>query len=172
MKTVSRENVVLEKLKLLLWLALPILLVITAVPSRAEEPAAQSETTVSSEVFIQTEADQEARQLIVYYFHGNKRCLSCRKIEIFTHEALESNFTELLESGRIKWEAVNTDNPKHKHFIEDFQLYTKSVVLVDMEGNAMLRWKNLKDVWNLTRKKEAFHEYITAEVSVYLQDEE
>ncbi len=161
----------MKKLNHAILIAIVALIGFTIISVNAQEPDAKIETATTSQEPSEVDIAQSNRQLIVYYFHGNKRCMSCRKIEIFTHEALESNFSELLKSGRIKWEAVNTDNPKHKHFIDDFQLYTKSVVLVDIKADEMIRWKNLEEVWNLTHKKEAFHEYISKEVTAFLQDD-
>ncbi|MCF7810804.1 nitrophenyl compound nitroreductase subunit ArsF family protein [bacterium] len=125
----------------------------------------QSESTPDSIVSIQ---DNTVHKLMVYYFHGKKRCMSCRTIEGYTHDVLLTDFADKLESGRIEWQIVNTANPKNAHFKQDFELYTQSVVLVDMVDGEMKRWKNLKDVWTLLRNKEAFYEYINSEVTAFL----
>ena len=40
------------------------------------------------------------RTLIVYYFHGNKRCNTCRTIEAYTEEAIRTGFPNELRSGQ------------------------------------------------------------------------
>ena len=51
--------------------------------------------------------DPEAAQataddvVMVYYFHGNVRCATCRAIESQTHETVESDFASQLESGEV-----------------------------------------------------------------------
>lgn len=110
------------------------------------------------------------RQLIVYYFHGNKRCNTCRTIEAFTEEAITTGFPEDLESGRIEWKAVNLDEPGNGHFVDDFKLTTKSVVLVDMSGGEQKRWTNLERVWDLVRDKDGFIDYITENTNTYMAE--
>src|SRR3989304_10364236 len=70
-----------------------------------------------------------SHQLLAYYFHGNRRCASCIKIEKYTKESLDSLFQKELSDGRILWQVVNTDLDSNKHFLKDYALYTKSVVL-------------------------------------------
>ena len=38
----------------------------------------------------ESEDVQQDRQLIVYYFHGDKRCMTCHKLENYTKEALDT----------------------------------------------------------------------------------
>ena len=157
----------------LIFFSLAGLVLINSSSSAQDQQDDQAEGNQSASVdldlnAVETASESADRALIVYYFHGNKRCRSCRKIEMFTHEALLSCFKDQLESQRIVWQLVNIDNPKNKHFIDDFELFTKSVVLVDMQNDKMLRWKNLKDVWRIKKEKETFREYISAEVTAFL----
>jgi hypothetical protein len=115
-----------------------------------------------------SDKDMAVHKLMVYYFHGAKRCMSCRTIEGYSHDVILTNFADQVESGRIEWQTLNFTNPKNAHFKEDFELYTQSLVLVDMVNGEMKRWKNLKDVWTLLRNKEAFYEYVNDEVTEFL----
>ncbi len=136
-----------------------------------QEPQSEAKVTFnleSTEYSISTDAN---RKLLAYFFHGRKRCMSCRTIEAFAHDALQTFFGELLENGRIEWLERNYANPKFAHFKDKFELYTQSVVLVDMKGEDIIRWKNLKDVWTLTRDKEAYYNFIRREVDSYLKEE-
>ena len=108
------------------------------------------------------------RQLIVYYFHGNTRCNTCRTIEAFTGEAITTGFPEDLKSGRVAWKVVNIDEPGNAHFVEDFDLTTKSVVLVDVRRGQRGKWTNLDKIWGLTRNKDAFINYITENTNKFL----
>ena len=62
---------------------------------------------------------------------------------------------------------VNTDEDGNRHFVKDFNLETKSVVLVAMQGDRQLRWKNLDKIWDLVHTKDEFKKYISKEVSVF-----
>ena len=101
---------------------------------------------------------------IVYYFFTKKRCASCLKIEEYTREALETIFKKELESGQMVWRPVNMEEPEHTHYMDDFELFTKSVVLVRQQGDRVVAWKNLPKIWELLNDKTAFIDYIEKEV--------
>jgi len=105
---------------------------------------------------------------IVCYFMNNQRCSNCYKIETYTREAVETNFTDNLKNGKLIWEIVNVDIPENRHFIKDYELYTKSVVLVKLRDGKQVEWKNLDMVWSLLNDKDSFQSYITGEVTAFL----
>ncbi len=107
-------------------------------------------------------------KLIVYYFHGTKRCNTCRTIEAYTEEAVKSGFPQQLASGRIEWRPVNIDESENGHFVEDYELTTRTVVLVDVEQGREERWTKLERVWDLVGDKAAFVDYITKNTGEYL----
>lgn len=99
-------------------------------------------------------------ETVVYYFHGNIRCATCKKIEAYADEAVHEEFGKALEDGTLQWRVVNVDDPANRHFVEDFQLVTRSVVLVEYRGGKVVRFKNLDQVWQLVRDKERFITYV------------
>lgn len=107
---------------------------------------------------------------LVFYFHGDARCPSCRKLEAYTEEAVRENFGEELESRRLAYQTVNVDEEPNRHFIEKYRLYSKSVVLVDARAGRSGRWKNLDKIWTLLHKKEAFKDYIAGEVGAFIKE--
>jgi len=112
-----------------------------------------------------TSADSK---VVVYYFHGNKRCNTCRTIEAYTAEAVTTGFESHIESGRVEWRPVNIDEPENEHFVEDYELTTRTVVLVDIVEGRETRWTKLERVWDLTGDKDAFVEYIAENTEAYL----
>lgn len=139
-----------------------------------------SETDKSVPVAVETPEDdlQQAAEsvtlaeaehtVIAYYFHGNFRCPTCRRIEAFSEEAIRGGFAQELEDGRLRWRVINIEEPENRHFIKDYRLYTRSLVLIDMRDGEQARWKNLARVWELVRDKEAFGRYVQDEVREYL----
>lgn len=105
----------------------------------------------------------------VYYFHGTARCPSCTTIEELTNFAITDGFKKDLESGRLEFKAVNVETPENQHFIKDYQLYTKSVIVSEMVDGKEQRWKNLEKVWQLFMKEKAFTIYVQQEVAAYLE---
>jgi len=113
--------------------------------------------------------DKNARTFIAYYFHGNFRCDNCKKIEEYSREAIEKYFTDELKAKKLTFTIINTDLPEHKHFVEDYQLYTRSLVIAEFEEGKQVRWKNLAKVWDYLNDKDAFYEYVKSEIRNYLE---
>jgi hypothetical protein len=111
-----------------------------------------------------------AHRVVAYYFFMNQRCASCRKIEAWSREAIESAFSEELKDGRLVWRAVNVEAKGNAHFVKDYHLYTKSLILVDEHEGEQVRWSNLARVWELLPKKDAFFAYVQGEVRGYLSE--
>ncbi len=114
------------------------------------------------------EDSKDASKLIVYYFHGTYRCASCNLIEELTQEAVASGFAEELKGGRIEMRILNVEEEGNKHFVKDYALYTKAVVLSDLRNGNQERWKNLEKVWTLLRNEDKFIQYIQKEVKSFL----
>lgn len=111
-------------------------------------------------------------RVTAYYLHTTARCTSCRKIEAYTTEALEAGFTNELKDGRLVFRVVNVEEKGNEHFVKDFSIFTKSVVLVDERSGKQMAWKNLPKVWELLGNKEAFVRYIREETRAYLADKQ
>ena len=110
----------------------------------------------------------EQVEVIVYYFHGARRCVTCRTIESYIAEALKTYFPDDLAAGKLSWEPINVDEPWNNHFIEAYGIATNTAVLADMRNLEAARHKKLDRVWKLVRNKEAFFEYIHREVAGFL----
>lgn len=104
----------------------------------------------------------------VYYFHTNYRCTTCKNMEKYTIEAINANFTRELEQGKLIFSSVNVDEDSNKHFVKDYKLYTKHVILSKMENEKEIKWKNLDQVWVLVRSPEKFKDYIVRETRMLL----
>jgi hypothetical protein len=104
-------------------------------------------------------------EILVYYFHATARCATCRKIEAYAKETVTTRFASDLEARRLEWQAVNVDEAANRHFIRDFGLYTRSVVIVDARHPK--RFKVLDQTWQLVRDKEAFQKYVEQEIRAF-----
>jgi hypothetical protein len=109
-----------------------------------------------------------AHKVIAYYFHTNTRCSTCMKIEAYSHEAIEKGFPEELKNGTLEMKVVNYEQPENRHFMLDYKLVSKSLVLVNVVSGKQTEWRNLKLVWQLTGRKDAFLNYVRQEVRGFL----
>lgn len=112
---------------------------------------------------------REAPTVYVTYFHTTARCLSCLKIEELTNATMTMRFADRIAEQRVVWRLVNTDEPANAHFVKDYGLYTKSVVVSEVEAGREVRWKVLEQVWPLLGDPEAFEAYVEREVRAYLE---
>jgi len=101
----------------------------------------------------------------VYYFHGTTRCATCKTIEAYAHETVATAFAPDLKAGSLEWKTVNVDEPANQHFVRDFKLYTRSVVVVDAKDPK--RFKVLDRVWQLVGDKAAFQRYVEQEIRAF-----
>ena len=106
----------------------------------------------------------------VYYFHGNFRCVNCHNIERYTKEAVEKYFRKELDAGKVIFKVINVETKGNEYFTNDYQLYTKSVVLSLVKNGKEVKLDNLAKVWGYLRNKDAFHQYIKSEVEKYLKE--
>ena len=109
-------------------------------------------------------------RVIAYYFHGTFRCTTCRTIEEYSHDAIQTYFAKELGNGRLEFRPVNVEEPGNKHYIQDYRLVSKSLVLSLVSDGKETKWKNLADVWKLVRDKEKFYQYVKDEVEIYVKE--
>ncbi len=111
-----------------------------------------------------------SRKIIAYYFHSTRRCFTCKKFETLTQKVIQENFQIELGNGSLEWKPVNIDKNENKHFIKEFNLYTKAIVLVEIIDNKRSGWKNLDQIWQKVRKEDDFKQYIRDELKKYLKE--
>ncbi len=109
-------------------------------------------------------------RLIVYYFHGDVRCATCHKLETYAKESLDTNFQDDIASNKIVWKPVNVDKPENKHFIQDYELVTKSVVLSRIVDGKEIEWKNLDQIWQKVADKNEYLQYIHDGIVKFLEE--
>lgn len=112
----------------------------------------------------------KGHKVVAYYFHGNVRCVSCVKIETLSRKAVTEGFPEDIKSGRLEFRNVNVDDPKNRHFIEEYRLSSQSLVIVQVRDGRQVRWQNLEKVWTLLDSERMFIPYVRNEVSGFLKN--
>jgi hypothetical protein len=144
---------------------------VESVPAPKSQPLKEAATKQKEKApspLIEVKAQDS--KLIAYYFHGTFRCTTCRTIEQYSHDAIQTYFAKELGNGRLEFRPVNVEEPENKHFIQDYQLVTRSLVLSLMSDGKETKWKNLPDVWKLVRDKDKFFQYVKDEIEVFLKE--
>jgi len=107
--------------------------------------------------------------VIVYYFHGTRRCFSCITVETNAAQVIEDNFQQQITDGSLMWMPLNMDEPGNKELTEKFGIITNTLVVAKMAGGNYTGYKKLKKVWQLIDDPEGFSEYVTDEINPFLK---
>ncbi|GAB4109865.1 MAG: hypothetical protein Kow001_10330 [Acidobacteriota bacterium] len=116
-----------------------------------------------------TPADQAQSRYIVYYFHTTGRCATCVRIEKLAQAVVQNEFPQLTAAGKLQFCSVDVQDPVHRHFIRDYRLVTKSVVLVEEQEGRPVRWKNLSRIWELVWYQDRYQNYVRAELAAFME---
>lgn len=146
---------------LTMLLSMAVVLAVTAASAKAGNAA----TTATKNTEHGKAASQSNAKAIVYYLHGDYRCTNCINFEKYTNEVMTTTFGDALKKGLLEWKIVNTDRKENAHYMKDFKLFTKSVVVVNRKDGKPDTYKNLQGIWQLVGNKAKFQEYITKEVN-------
>ena len=111
-----------------------------------------------------TKAETVSDGLVVYYFHSNIRCPTCRSIESQAQETVQTHFASQLSNGEVIWKIVNYEQASAKPLAEKFQLQMPVVVLARMKDGKIEDWKRLDEVWAFVGDKPAFTKYVRGEI--------
>jgi hypothetical protein len=131
--------------------------------------AVETSVTESASDSLASHADGDT--VVAYYFHGTQRCVTCRKLESYSAEALNSGFQSAIADSSLVWRPIDFDLKDNEHFIKDYQLFTKAVILSRVRSGTEIAWKNLDQIWLLVDDKEAFLAYVKSETEQFLKNE-
>ena len=116
----------------------------------------------ASETATPAKADAASQVVTVYYFHGTNRCRTCNRIEELARAAVLEKYSAQMSDGKLVFESVNLDEASNEHFVSDYQLTMRTVVVA--KGD---RFARLDEVWQLVRDEAAFRDYVTQKVGEF-----
>ena len=85
----------------------------------APDPVAAQEVSKTSAPVPSTQGNT----IVAYYFHTNYRCPTCRRIEAFSREAIETGFAKELADGKLEFRLVNVETPENSHLMQVLELF-------------------------------------------------
>jgi thiol-disulfide isomerase/thioredoxin len=107
-------------------------------------------------------------QVVMTYFLIGTRCASCRKIEALARETAEKDFPAELASNKLIFRVIDTDEAANRHYLDDYKLSSKTVVISRRLGGRETTWKNMEKVWDLLDDPPAYHAYLGERIREYL----
>jgi len=103
------------------------------------------------------------------YIYSTSRCASCFKLEKWSSAAIQQGLSDSIKTGRLQWTTQNMDTPEGSALADKLGLTTKSLVLMELRGGKMTRFKELKDTWKNLRDSTAFVAYVKLETLAFLK---
>ncbi|MCL6475810.1 MAG: nitrophenyl compound nitroreductase subunit ArsF family protein [Firmicutes bacterium] len=127
----------------------------------------EKQTSTASAQAVSPQIPAQGRYVVLYYFHTTFRCASCLAIEKVARQVVNAQFKNLVDKGLLQFRPVDVENPQNRHFIGDYQLYSKSLVLVEYQDGKEVRHKNMEGIWQQT-SLEGLQEYIAQEIASFV----
>ena len=106
----------------------------------------------------------------IIYFHGDYRCATCNKLEELSKMTVDQYFSEELKSGKVEFDIINYDKKENEHYVDDFQLFNQSLIVIKYKDGKQKEWKNCKKIWQLVRKDDKSLDDVKKAVNEYLKD--
>ena len=106
--------------------------------------------------------------LVVYYFHGNTRCPTCKSIESQAKQVVERDFASQLANGEIVWKVLNYEQPANAELAKKFELQAPVVVLARTKGGKIEAWNRLDEVWGLVGDPPAYAQFVRDQIAQML----
>lgn len=104
------------------------------------------------------------------YFHYQYRCVSCLRLERWAALAIQQGLKDTIKAGRLQWGTMDIEAPEGAALAEKIGLMNKNVVLMEMRGGRMVRFKELARTWTLLGDSSAFAGYVKSETIAFLKE--
>ena len=107
--------------------------------------------------------------LVVHYFSGSIRCVTCEAIEAQTEATLRAHFQAQLADGELVWKTLNYEDERNADLAEKFEIMMPVVVITQYIDGELRDWKRLDEVWGLVGNESKFSQLIQDNVRQMLE---
>ncbi len=92
---------------------------------------------ISISVFAQAKSNDYVE---VVYFHGKQRCITCRAIEKYAKEVVNTHFAQQVKQGKVKFREIDFSTTQGEAVADKYRVASSSLFIN--------RWKNGKEQRN------------------------
>ncbi len=114
-------------------------------------------------------ADAVPDKVVVYYFHGNRRCPTCLGIQRSIEETIDEVFKQEIANGELVFEEINYEENANKHFVQKYELSFSTMIVATLAGDETVKWENADKVWEHAHEPPALKKYVEQSVRTYLK---
>lgn len=107
---------------------------------------------------------QPKQQLTFYYFHNQRRCKTCLKVEAAISEFVQHSFAKELASGQIRLVKLNAELEQNQPLVKKFNIaFSTLVVALDSE-HSQSQWLHFDEVWRKYSDHGNFNRYMASQL--------
>ena len=114
------------------------------------------------------EATVLSDRYVITYYHGNRRCATCEKLEAYASESVEKGLAEELKNGKVVWQTLNFDEKANEHVKKDYGIFSQAVIVSHIVDDKEIEWTNLDKIWTLVGDKEKYVQYVQTEAKEFM----
>jgi len=106
-------------------------------------------------------------RVVVMYFHRTERCPTCLKMGGYAEEAVKKGFAEEIKTGKVSFHFIDFQDEKNQKFTQGYKIEGPSLIVAQVSGAKVIRYKRLDEMWTKVRDKQDFLDYVRSEVREY-----
>lgn len=138
----------------------------TSTPSNIESKSQTQILTNSAEAAQQPKT--LANRVLVYYFHGTRRCRTCLGIQSTIEQTIKERFSKETASGKLIFKDVNIDEDANKHFVKEYQISFSSMIVAVQNNGKVTKWENGQKTWDYAHSPKELMDYTESLIRKYL----
>lgn len=102
----------------------------------------------------------QSSEVIAYYFHATKRCVTCKAVEKVAKETIEENY-----KGKVTFQSINREEEKDNPLVKKYKISGQTLLLVkgdekvDLTSSAFM---------NARTRPEKFEKRLKSEIDALL----
>lgn len=105
--------------------------------------------------------------VLILQFFRSERCEFCNNMEKYTRETLNVFFIDDLNDKSMTFRPVNMDLPKYGSLKKKYDIFTSTLVFIQISGGNELKWQIVADAWNLTNNREKFIQMLRSQLTEF-----
>ncbi len=85
------------------------------------------------------------KKVEVFYFHGTRRCMTCKAVGNVAKDFLEENYAKEIKSGLVAFHDINYDKAENKALAKEMNITSSSLVVKKTSGSEV----SIENITNL-----------------------
>lgn len=107
-------------------------------------------------------------QVVVYYFTRKFRCQSCETLENTMLKTVRDHYSPSFTSGKLAMCVINVDDPANHHFMDEFEILSTSIYIVEKRSGKIVQSQKLDGVWDVLEDTQAISNLLMKGLAQYL----